>query len=591
MSARTRDLSLVLPALLPAAALLLGCGGGVRRFPLKTPLTQDTDLRSIHYECAPDPADPKKTKCMPEDYDSPFAWDGANQIVFRPIARFFAVDPAGEARNVNAFDEVPDSAWFVNRIGKTPMGPDDAARGYCDEKVLDTGGPDGSWLIDQGKPNGYNPGFRVRVENIGKFMLKADPPEQVERGTGAAAIASRIYYAFGWWAPCDSVVYVRPSILKLKPGLIVTDNSGIPRPFDDAALAKVLKAGAHRGDTTRMTASRWLPGRTIGPFTYEGTRSDDPNDIIPHEDRRDLRGARVLAAWLNHFDSREQNTMNTWMADDEKNPDSSPGHIRHWYIDLGDCLGSEWAWDGISKRLGHAYYLDLPYLGEDFVTFGILQRPWDRAERSPDGKIFGYFHSRDFDPDLWRGGYPNPAFTRMGERDAAWATRIIARFTDAHVRAFVAVGDYSDPGHADFVVRHLIARRDIILRRYFSKLSPVTDLKADNDELCGVDLARKTGVFPAPDFRYAARQYAGAAFAPRASGAVRVTDEGGTCVPLTHFAADGGEADDSPGRYLVVDVTNGVAPGPLRAHLYDLGPKRGFVLVGIERPDSPSPPS
>jgi hypothetical protein len=38
-------------------------------------------------------------------------------------------------------------------------------------------------------------------------------------------------------------------------------------------------------------------------------------------------------------------------------------------------------------------------------------------------------------------------------------------------------------------------------------------------------------------------------------------------------------------RYVVVEITNGAARGPLRAHFYDLGPKNGFRLVGIERPD------
>jgi hypothetical protein len=297
----------------------------------------------------------------------------------------------------------------------------------------------------------------------------------------------------------------------------------------------------------------------------------------------------VLAAWLQHFDSREQNTMNTWMPVDEKNP-ASPGHIRHWYIDLGDCFGSEWDWDTISRRLGHAYYLDFPYVGEDFITFGIVQRPWDRARRSPDGMIFGYFHSRDFDPDLWRGGYPNPAFVRMTERDAAWAARIIARFTDEHVREFVNVGDYTNPDNSEFLVRHLILRRDIILRRYFSKLSPIADLEVRGDELCGVDLARKAHAFADTRFAYAASHYAGATFAPRSGGAVRVEGEGRICAPLAHFAADAGDPDGSPNRYLVVDVTNGQARGPLLAHLYDLGPTRGFKLVGLERPDGTSPP-
>src|SRR5262245_39751706 len=109
-------------------ALLVGCGGSTRRFPLKEPLWNDTDLSPVSIVCRPDKDppkdDPKHQVCMPEPYESPFAWDGANQMVFRPISRFFAVDPGGEALNVNAFDEVADSAWFVNRIGMKPYSMD-----------------------------------------------------------------------------------------------------------------------------------------------------------------------------------------------------------------------------------------------------------------------------------------------------------------------------------------------------------------------------------------------------------------------------------------------------------------------------------
>lgn len=575
--------------LVSVAALSLGCASGVRRFPLRDPMWADTDTRPFSAPCHADKDDPKKKICMPEPYESAFLWDGANNMVFRPVSRFFAVDPAGEASNVNAVDEVPDSAWFTNRIGKKPMSPEEIVSGPCGTKVLDPNAADGSWLVDQGKPNGANPGFRVKVEGVGKFMLKADPSDQPERATGATSIAARLYHATGWFAPCDSVVYLRPSLLKLKPGLKFSDNSGVVRAFDQAALEKVLSHAAHRGDLVRMVASRWLPGRTLGPFTYDGTRSDDPNDVIPHEDRRDLRGARVIAAWLNHFDSREQNTMDTWMSAGD-DPDSSPGHIQHWYIDLGDCFGSEWDLDGISRRLGHSYYLDLGDVSVDLVTFGLVPRPWDRAQRSPDGKIFGYFHSRDFEPDAWKGGYPNPAFSRMVERDGAWAARILSRLGPEHVEAAVRVGDYTDPQHTDFLIHHLLIRQRNILERYFAELSPIADVAVSGAELCGRDLARWRAVYPAADFKYSATVYAGEALDKRSAPAVRPATDGGVCVTLPHIADDGGAADDAPSRYAVVDVGNGKAKGPLRAHLYDLGPKRGFRLVGVERPDDADAP-
>jgi len=572
-----------------------GCGGAMRRFPLRDTLWLDTDLEPVEIACRPDPEEPGEQLCRPEEYVSSFAWDGADNLVFRPVSNFLAVDPGDEAVNVNAMDEVPDSAWFTNRIGMHPVTPEQVAAGYCAEEagaVLDVDGPDGSWVIDMGKPNGANPGFRVIVNGM-KFMLKADPLDQPERATGATSIASRIYYAAGWWAPCDSVVYLRPELLTLTPGLTVTDNSGNTTPFDHEALVGVLRNASHRGNLVRMVASRWLPGRAIGPFRYEGTRDDDPNDVVPHEDRRDLRGARVIAAWLNHFDSREQNTMDTWMAVDAHHKDSSPGHVRHWYIDLGDCFGSEWAWEMMSKRLGYAYYLDFADLVADFATIGLIPRPWDGVSRSPDGSIFGFYRAHDFEPDDWLGGYPNPAFQRMTERDAAWATRILARMTPAHIDAALSVADYTAPEHRAFLRRIVLDRHRRILRRYLSRLSPIADVRVEGStELCGVDLARRTRALPEARFAYAASMYTGHDLAPRPGARAGAgSSDGRVCVTLTHFAADGGPEPGSVERYAIVDVTNGHAEGALRAHLYDLGPTRGFRLVGLERPGDADPPS
>ncbi|HEY8947018.1 MAG TPA: hypothetical protein VIM73_22395, partial [Polyangiaceae bacterium] len=396
-------------------------------------------------------------------------------------------------------------------------------------------------------------------------------------------IATRLYWAFGFYAPCDSVEYFSPSLLRLKPGLMATDNTGVPRRFDQQALDWVLQNAAHRDGLVRMSSSRWLPGRAIGPFRYEGVREDDPNDVVPHQHRRELRGGRLLAAWLNHFDSREQNSMNTWMAENAKDPDSTPGHIQHWYIDLGDCFGSEWDLDGISRRLGHAYYLDFGYLFEDLFTFGLIERPWDRARRNPEAPLFGYFSARDFDAPAWRPGYPNPAFSQMTERDGAWAARIIARFTPEHVRAAVGTGKFTSPRHSQILTDILINRQHLLLRRYLSRLSPLADVELAGGRLCATDLARRSPAFRDQRFAYATRLFVGRSFEERAAPRVEIAGEGRACVTLPRVA-NPSTPRGSVDRYFILDLFNGNAPGPLRVHLYDLG-SEGFQLAGLERPE------
>ena len=569
------------------AAVALGCSAELRRFPLRDPVWVDEDLRAVSVPCRPDPEEPKEQICRPEEYESPFMWDVADKTVFRPITKFFAADMGFEARNVNAVDEVPDSSWFTNRIGVHPMSEDEIASGSCGEQGIATAPhTPGAWLIDLGKANGANPGFRVDIEGVGKFMLKADGAGEGEKPTGATAIASRLYHAAGWWTVCDTVVYVDPSWLKLKAGLQFSDNTGTKQPFDEGKLKGILDAAQKRGGLVRMVASTWLKGRTIGPFRYEGTRDDDPNDIVPHEDRRDLRGARVMAAWLAHFDSREQNTMTTWQALDPKAKDSSPGRTTHWYIDLGDCFGSHWEFESINRRINHSYYFDPGDVAIDLLTLGTFERPWDNTVHNTELPMFDYFRP-DFAPEEWKGGYPNPAFARMTERDAAWGARILSRFTDANVAAAVRVGDYTEPRASEFLTQTLLQRRDAILTRWFSKLSPVSDVTLDGDRLCAVDLARRTKIWPTTSFTYEATLRSGADLELERPVAVTADQDGNVCLDLPRVATDASAKRDDATRYAVLDITNGVAKGPLRVHMYDLGPTEHHRLVAIQRPDGP----
>ena len=272
----------------------------------------------------------------------------------------------------------------------------------------------------------------------------------------------------------------------------------------------------------------------------------------------------------------------TWASESAK---SGPGFVRHYILDLGDCFGSIWAWDSVSRRLGYAYYFDFSYLAEDFVTLGTQVRPWETAEK--ESTTFNYFSAKNFDPEAWKGGYPNPAFLRMTEGDAAWMARIIARFTDEDIAALVAAGDYSREEDSRFLTQTLIERRDAILRRYLARLSPLADVRTTSDgRVCAVDLAKRTHVAPAERFRYSANVYAGWPARHVAGVRVDVRAREEVCLALPVRAPDGGATDDDVLRYGIVDITDGIARGPLRIHLYDLGPARGVRIVGIERPEA-----
>jgi hypothetical protein len=432
-------------------------------------------------------------------------------------------------------------------------------------------------VIDKGKTDGASLGFRVRIAGGGKYMFKNDAPNQPERATAASAIGAAIYHAAGFNTSCEQIVYFDPSAFHLNEGLKVTDNTGATKPFDATALRRVLSEANRRGPLYRMQASAWLPGYLIGPFRYEGTRADDPNDVIAHDDRRELRGGRVLAAWINHFDARQQNSMDSWVTTSSGAQDASPGFVRHYYIDTSDCFGSEWSWDAVSRRLGQSYLLDWGDMAIDFASLGLAVRPWERVQRKPGFELFGYFSADEFDPDSWKNEYPNPAFSRATESDNAWMARILSRFDPEDIAALVTLGEFTKPEHAAYLQYVLEQRLQRILRRYFRTLSPLADPQLTAaGQLCLTDLARRRHVWPEAAFQYSAsvRDERG-----EHAEIVQPSAAGQVCVKLTHDAGAPTE------RYLTVTIANGVAEQPVRVHLYDLGGTLGFSVVGLTRAD------
>jgi hypothetical protein len=277
----------------------------------------------------------------------------------------------------------------------------------------------------------------------------------------------------------------------------------------------------------------------------------------------------LLAAWLDHFDAREQNSMDVWLSDRRDKPDSSPGNVVHYYLDTSDCLGSAWDWEQITRRLGHSYVFDWGDMGRDFVTLGIPRRPWDRVQRVPGYEKFNFFEVANFVPEEWKNEYANPAFDRMTERDAAWMARILARFTPGEVRALAEMAAFSNPDDTEYLAQVLEGRLKKTLERYLLRLSPLTDVRVSGDTLCAKDLAESRGLRPADLFSYTAWTVGGQWLR------VRREPDGHVCVAIPHGAP-----------YVRIAIRDGVARGSLIAHLYDLGADRGFFLAGLERPEN-----
>ena len=231
--------------------------------------------------------------------------------------------------------------------------------------------------------------------------------------------------------------------------------------------------------------------------------------------------------------------------------------------------------------------MDFAHDGRDFVTFGVVERPWEKVHFGPAGVTLGYFDDdSQFVADEWHDGFPNPAFSRMTERDAAWMTRIVARFTDEHIDAVVKQGQFTNPIVASEASRILKSRRDKILQRWLTRLSPLSEPRlAEGDattKLCLRDLS----LLPKATAKDG-RQYKGRVSFDSTSAreiSVRSNGQGEACAELPN----GPEASDAHPSYAVAEIQASY-PGqarefPVRIYLYQTGPSR-FRIVGLERPE------
>ena len=409
--------------------------------------------------------------------DDPVAADPDNLPIPRPrtvelsrtfdfLSETFSHHPGARiprAVNVNTVGEVPDSSWFTNRMGTREMSVEELVRG---PDTLD--GPDvgGTVTVIAGKTAGVTPGFTIKDGRGEVFFVKVDPKDHPHLVSAADVIGTKFFHAFGYNVPENYLARLRPEKLQIGAGARVTGVDGKKREMEPADLAAILDRSPREPDgTIRVVASRRLPGEPAGEFKFHGTRRDDPNDIFAHEHRRELRGLRVFAAWLNHDDSDALNTLDVFVKDGDR------GHVRHHLIDFGSILGSSAVGPQLPQE-GYEYSLEFGPLLRSALTFGIWDRPW-RSVPYREYPEIGRLEAEFFRPERWKPFYPNPAFDRMLPEDALWAARIVAAFSDDIVRALVRTGEFRDPEAERHLADTLLRRRDKVVAHYLHQTNPI----------------------------------------------------------------------------------------------------------------------
>ena len=313
------------------------------------------------------------------------------------------------AQNLNTIDEVPDSSWFTNRVGSRPVTREELLRG----PNTMAGPAPGRWTIVRPKSAGVAPGFTVQDSRGDVWFVSFDPKGYPRTATASIAVAARIFWALGYFQTESYLATLRPADLAVSEGAMV-QTPGHRRRMTMGDVERVLERAERNADGSyRVLAARSVPGRVIGPFRYHGTRPDDPNDIVPHEHRRELRALKVFAAWTNLVDVKAGNTLDTLVEHNGRQI------VRHYLQDVGSTFGSGALgprdWD---EGWEHLYEGD-PAL-KRLVTLGFYIRPWQTVPYKDVPEI-GRFEGDVFNPEAWRSRVPAPALAYARDDDTFWA--------------------------------------------------------------------------------------------------------------------------------------------------------------------------
>jgi hypothetical protein len=466
--------------------------------------------------------------------------------------------PRKPAGAINTLGEVPDSEWFTNRHAQHRMSRSELQQGPPAEA------PVPPFTVTGSKHEGITPGFKMRDARGRQYFVKTDPIGNPEMATGSDVIVSRFLFAIGYNTPKNDAVDLKISDLKLSNKATIKTPGERSRPMIRNDVEQMVNQIPHYPDGSfRIMASLAVPGEPVGPFQFEGTRQDDPNDIVPHEDRRDLRGLYVFSAWLNNTDAKAENSLDVLVSEE------GISFVRHYLLDFGSALGSDGDFPK-DPRLGHEYMVPkLLDAVKQIVTFGMPPAPWEQAH-FPKLPAVGNFESQVFDPDSWKPDYPNPAFIRRLPDDEYWAAKQVMAFTDDDIRAIVEAARFTDPRSTDYIVTTLAERRDKIGRTFFSKVLPLDHFRVENNELMFEDLAVRYRFQPPQPYSFHWRRFDNVtqAHAPvSGSQSAHLPDEAAQAPLGSYFEA-------------VIQKTS--EPGK-SVSVYLRKERNGYKVVGIDR--------
>ena len=453
---RTRVLGLVI------GLLLLGCTYRPARFADRPAVTEVADDAPI--------SKPRRRELN---------WNWYLSDIYLRRSLLDALDPKrpDDAGDVNALDEVPRSSWFQ------PPGPELVLQ---EPPLVDEGPPAPPLQLVTDLPRANDYGICVVDARGVRYELRRDDASRPEMKTSAAVIASHLIRQFGLLAPETHVVFLAPSDFASHRSDVA--DGGLP----DAVRRFLSKGPPSVDGRYRMSAARWPVGIDVGVSEAFDVRSDDPNDVIAHRNRRTLRSLKVLGAWLAISRINPRKTRDAYVGEPGR------GHLRHYLVGLEDALGAG-SVVRRSKREGPRTDLG-GGTGFNLITLGL----WPGSDSLPTQRrllAIGNL-SEDVSPGTFKASPTYAPISHFQPTDGYWAAKRMARIPLKQIVGAVHAARILDSSARLELVRLIVARRQRVVAYWYGRVTPVEVQRVHERIVVLRDEAVFRGVHAAGDVRY-----------------------------------------------------------------------------------------
>jgi hypothetical protein len=429
-----------------------------------------------------------------------------------------------DALDVNSLDEVPLSSWYRPPIN--PLRP--LARYRRD------GPPRAPFQLTREEPSSGTPDAEVIIDARGyHYELQPDMPDRPGMRTAAAAISSRILFALGYRTP--EVHIIR----------------------------------SHTGE--RVAATRWPVGVDLGPTPITELRRDDPNDHLPHRDRRTLRALPLFTGWLGMKRLPARVLRDAYVGKKDR------GHVQHFIVGLDGSLGVDDYIDAV-KWLNDEDREDSNFFLRMF-SMGLSPKPYATMPQTPWPSV-GLLNEIVTEDHL----DPSPPFEpldRLLPGDAYWAAKRIATLPLSSIVDAIQAGALP-PLVQHWLFRVLHLRRGRIISEGFNETTPLEVLSFEpkvgksQAQLVTANFAVQTGVAKRKGLAYVVRYLDDEGESIVAAKTVR-SERAVVKIPLPESLR---EHD-----YIVVQVTAQLgedeARRPFEAHIKPRAGTMSFRLLGV----------